>query len=176
MVKRKIEFGNDSNDFFKLSKQEKNLQKRIRLIALGQLKNGVKITKVSKSIGVDRHSVRRWYDSYKAKGLDGLNDKQKPGRAPKLSREKEQPFLKAIEDLQNTRSGGRITGYDIQKLAKDSFNAEYANDSIYTVLKRLGFSWITARSKHPKSNKEVQNTFKKTLPRKLLKVYQRESI
>ena len=173
MKKRKIEFSNDSNDFFKLSKQEQNPQKRIRLIALGQLKNGMKITKVSKSIGIDRHAIGRWYDSYKTSGLKGLDNKPKSGRIPKLAREKEQPFLIEIERLQNTRSGGRVTGCDIQKLAKNSFNADYANDSIYMVLKRLGFSWITARSKHPKSDEKTQNTFKKTLHKKLLKACQR---
>jgi transposase len=83
-----------------------------------------------------------------------------------LAREKEQDFLKAIDKLQETRSGGRVTGYDIQKLAKDSFDADYADDTIYTVLKRLGYSWITARSKHPKSDGAAQEAFKKTLKTK----------
>jgi transposase len=169
LKKRKIEFKEDKIDFFKLSKQEQKARKRIRLIALGQLKNGAKITKVSKSIGVDRHAVGKWYDSYKANGLAGLDDKPRKGKPPKLAREKEQDFLNEIENLQNKRSGGRVTGYDIQKLAKDSFNADYAEDSIYTVLKRLGFSWITARSKHPKSDEKRKETFKKTLHRKFSK-------
>ncbi len=171
---RKIEFENDECDFFKLSKQELNPQKRIRLIALGQLKNKDKITKVAASVGVNRHTVKDWYTAYKNYGLKGLDNKPRLGRTPKLAREKEQMFLSEIEKLQSTRSGGRVTGYDIQKLAKESFNADYAEDTIYTVLKRLKFSWITARSKHPKSNKEAQEAFKKTLNKKLPMPYQQE--
>lgn len=175
MKKRKIELDKDCN-FFNLSKRESNPQKRIRLIALGQLKSGVKITKVALSVGVDRHAVGNWYDSYKENGLAGLDNKPRKGKPPKLAREKEQDFLNEIENLQNRRSGGRVTGYDIQRLAKDLFNADYAEDSIYTVLKRLGYSWITARSKHPKSDIKTQEAFKKTLHKKLLKSYQMESI
>ncbi len=174
MKKRKIKFDGDTCDFFKLSKQEADPQKRVRLLALGQLKDGTKITKVAKSIRADRHSVGYWYDAYKAEGLAGLDNKPRPGKKPKLAHEKEQDFLKAIDKMQETRSGGRITGYDIQKLAKDSFNADYAEDSIYTVLKRLDFSWITARSKHPKSDKEAQEAFKKTLNKRLSKLCPKE--
>jgi transposase len=175
MKKRKIRFDGDECDFFKLSKQEADPQKRVRLLALGQLKDGTKITKVAKSIGADRHSVGYWYDAYKAEGLAGLNNKPRPGKEPKLAREKEQDFLKAIDKMQETKSGGRITGYDIQKLAKDSFDADYADDTIYTVLKRLGYSWITARSKHPKSDKAAQEAFKKTLKMRWQKHCQQKS-
>lgn len=175
MKKRKLEFDGDTCDFFGLSKCEPHPQKRVRLLAMGQLKDGKKIGVVATSIGVDRHTVREWYDAYKANGLAGLDNKPRPGKEPKLAREKEPDFLKAIDKMQESRSGGRITGYDIQKLAKDSFNADYADDTIYTVLKRLGYSWITARSKHPKTDKAVQEAFKKTLKMRWQNRCQQES-
>ena len=176
MKKRKLDFDGDTCDFFELSKHEAHSQKRVRLLALGQLKDGTKITKAAKSIGVDRHTVREWYDAYKAEGLAGLDNKPRPGKNPKLARDKEQDFLKAIDKMQETRSGGRITGYDIQKLAKDLFNADYADDTIYTVLKRLGYSWVTARSKHQKTDKIAQEAFKKTLKTRYQKRCHQESI
>ena len=176
MKKRKLDFEGDVCDFFELSKHETHPQKRVRLIAMGQLKDGKRIGVVAASVGIDRHTVREWYDAYKADGLAGLDNKPRPGKNPKLAREKESDFLNAIDKMQETRSGGRITGYDIQKLAKDSFNADYADDTIYTVLKRLGYSWITARSKHPKSDKAAQEAFKKTLKKKWKNRCQQESI
>lgn len=176
MKKRKLDFDGDTCDFFELSKHEAHPQKRVRLISMGQLKDGKKIGVVAASVGIDRHTVRGWYDAYKSNGLAGLDNKPRPGKEPKLAREKEQDFLKAIDKMQESRSGGRITGYDIQKLAKDSFDADYADDTIYTVLKRLGYSWITARSKHPKSDKAAQEAFKKTLKTRYQKRCQQESI
>ena len=32
--------------------------------------------------------------------------------------------------------------------------------TVYNTMHRLGFSWITSRSMHPKSNQEIQNTYK----------------
>ncbi|WP_425360907.1 winged helix-turn-helix domain-containing protein [Candidatus Tisiphia endosymbiont of Ceraclea dissimilis] len=36
--------------------------------------------------------------------------------------------------------------------------------TVYNTIHRLGFSWITSRSVHPKSNQATQNTYKKTSP------------
>lgn len=40
---------------------------------------------------------------------------------------------------------------------------DYHRDTIYRVLKRLGMSWMTGRSQHPKADPEKQNDLKKTL-------------
>ncbi|MFH1644319.1 MAG: IS630 family transposase [bacterium] len=162
----RIEFKENSHDFGKLSKSEPHPKKRILLIALEQLKKGTKINKVAESLGVNRHTVGIWYRRYKKNGLAGLIDKPKSGRPPKLKKEKEQEFINKIALLQDTRSGGRTTGNDIRKLAECEFGVIYADDTIYKVLKRLNFSWITARSKHPKSDLKTQETFKKTLKKR----------
>lgn len=54
-------------------------------------------------------------------------------------------------------------GEDIVLLAKEHFDVDYHPDAIYAVLKRLGMSWITGRSQHPKADTEKQADFKKTL-------------
>jgi transposase len=159
----KVEFEKNCPNFIKLAKKEKHPVIRVRLIAMAQLKNGKSIGEVAKAIGYERHSVGTWYRRYKEKGLEGLTDLPRPGREPKMSRDQEQEFIKEIENLQDTRSGGRITGNDIRILAKENFGADYAEDTIYTVLKRLKVSWITSRSVHPKADIEAQKTFKKTL-------------
>jgi transposase len=161
-MKIKIEFGEKKHDFFNLAKHEQNPQTRIRLMALGQLQKGAKIKDVAASIGFERKTVGHWYKAFKENGFAGLKNNERSGRKPKLKHEEAQIFLKEVEKLQEERTGGRITGEDIQELAKEKFDAHYAKNSIYTVLKRLNFVWITVRSKHPKSNQETQNNFKKT--------------
>lgn len=165
----KIEFSNESPDFLKLSKKERDPRMRIRLVAMEHLKNGTTMTKTAKILGFERHAISTWYTRFKDFGLCGLEDLPKSGRPPKLARENENEFIQNIVTLQNSRNGGRVTGFDIQKMACDDFNANYADDSIYTVLKRLDVSWITARSKHPKADNEAQAAFKKTSSKRLLK-------
>lgn len=170
----KAVFEADSPDFLKLSKKEQHPQKRIRLIALEQLKEGKNMSETAKSLGIERHAVGKWHARYKKFGLNGLDNLSKAGRKPKIPKEREEEFIQKIESLQDSKKGGRITGYDIQAIARNEFNADYADDSIYTVLKRLRVSWITSRSKHPKVNKEAQDAFKKTSNKKFSKAFHTE--
>ena len=164
-----VVFEADSPDFGKLAKIEQHPQKRVRLLALEQLKLGKRIGKVAELFGVERHVIGEWYARYKQFGLKGLDNLPRSGRKPKLSREREEEFIQKTEALQNSKNGGRITGYDIQKMARQDFGADYSDSYIYTVLKRLNVSWITARSIHPKANEAEQTAFKKTLNKKLSK-------
>jgi len=167
IMRVRIEFSEGCPDFLKLSKKERDPRIRVRLIAMGHLKDGKTMGETAKMVGIERHSIGIWYTRFKHFGLCGLEDLPKTGRPPKLAREDENKFVQKIADLQSSRSGGRVTGYDIQRMARNDFDADYANDSIYTVLKRLDISWITARSKHPKADSEAQAAFKKTSNKKL---------
>ena len=65
--------------------------------------------------------------------------------------------------ISEKRAGGRLTGKDIQQLAKEHYNAHYTVNGIYELLKRIDMSWISARSQHPKADIQAQDAFKKTL-------------
>lgn len=169
-------FEDDCPDFAKLAKRESCARKRVRLIALAQLKAGKAIGRVATSLGIDRHSIGTWYANYKKSGLAGLEDKPRSGPLPKIPKDREKEFMEKIEYMQATRKGGRVTGYDIQEMALKNFGAAYAENSIYSTLHRLNVVWISARSKHPKSDEEAQEKFKKDFKKKSVKSYQRPSI
>lgn len=175
-MKIKIEFEANSPDFVKLAKRETSAQTRVRLIAMAQLKSGKTMGEVAKSIGIERHSIGTWYRRYKKIGLPGLRDLPRSGANPKLPRDKEEEFISKIAALQESKKGGRITGADIREMALKNFGAKYSEDSIYTVLKRLKISWITARSKHPKSDETAQKKFKSDFKKKFLRSCLRRSI
>lgn len=162
-MKIKITFEENAPDFLKISKRESNPQKRVRLMAMALLKKGRTMSGTAASLGVNRHTVGEWYRRYVNYGLDGLDNLPRSGRPSKISSEQEEAFIQRIENLQESKKGGRVTGYDIQEMARTEFNADYATRSIYTVLERLDISWVTARSKHPKVDEDAQNAFKKIL-------------
>ncbi len=41
----------------------------------------------------------------------------------------------------------------------EEYGAKCALKTVYNTMHRLGFSWITSRSMHPKSNQETQNRY-----------------
>ena len=41
---------------------------------------GVPLDRIARELGVQRNVVRTWVDRYRAEGLDGLQDRPRPGR------------------------------------------------------------------------------------------------
>jgi len=71
------------------------LEKR-RFVALSLLKKGLLPGEISKKIGVDRRSVRRWKASYRKKGKSALKAIPSFGRPSKLSENKKQKLEKIL--------------------------------------------------------------------------------
>lgn len=149
-------------NFSALAKREKNPRIRVRLLALMHIQNGKSVNAVASLFGVRWRTARAWLDKFLSSGIKGLGDKPRSGRKPHLQANRIEEFKQAIQDLQAKRKGGRIIGKDIQKLLSEQFAAKYDLDSIYKLLKKIDFVWITARSVHPNANQEAQEAFKKT--------------
>ena len=153
-------------DFFQLAKREPNPKMRIRLLALGHLREGKTKSEIVDMFQIVFPTLREWLLRFIEEGREGLRDKQGKGRKRKLPIEREEEFRQQVEDLQKGRNGGRVRGQDIQVLLKEKFRVEHALPSVYHVLERCGLSWISARSKHPKSDPKAQEDFKKNSKKK----------
>ena len=153
-------------DFFGLAKKEPHSRVRIRLLALGHLSSGKTKTQVAEMFRVSFPSLRQWLTRFISEGIEGLQDKKGKGRKRKLLFEQEEEFRQKVEELQASREGGRVRGQDVQVLLKETFCVDHALPSVYHVLERCGLSWISSRSKHPKSDPLVQEDFKKNSRKK----------
>lgn len=153
-------------DFFQLAKRESHPRTRIRLLALGHLRAGKTKSEVVDMFQIVFPTLREWLLRFIAGGVEGLREKQGKGRKRKLSAEQEENFRQQIENLQKSREGGRVRGQDVQVLLKEKFCVDHALPSVYHVLERCGLSWISARSKHPKSDPAIQDDFKKNSKKK----------
>jgi len=153
-----------NEDLKKLHQKEKDGRMRTRLQALHHLKIGKKLKEVVDITLSDESSVRRWVKKYSESGLVALYEEDGRGRYPKLPKEKESEVIEEINRMQKERDGGRITGLEFQKMLLEKFDIKYCLRSVYVLLDRLGFSWISCRSKHPKTSQETIETFKKDFP------------
>lgn len=154
------------HDFGKLSKTQSNPRARQRLLILHQYSIGKATNDIAENLYIHPETARRTKKRYVAHGLDSIYDQQRKGRHSKLAEEDIDSFKAMIVSEQEKRVGGRLTGQDIQRIAQEHYNAHYTVSGIYELLKRIGVSWISARSQHPKADKEVQEAFKKTLEHK----------
>ncbi len=153
-------------DFFQLAKREPHPRTRIRLLALGNLQAGKTKREVIDTFHITFPTLREWLLRFIEDGIQGLRERPGKGRKKKLPSEQEEEFRKQVESLQERREGGRIRGQDVQVLLKEKFCVDHALPSVYHVLERCGLSWISSRSKHPKSDLKVQEDFKKNFKKK----------
>ena len=112
---------------------------------------------------MNRMTINNWVTKFNKEGLGGLKEKGGRGAHRKLLISEEEAFKKAVLELQEKKQGGRIKGLDILKLMEEKFSIKCSLQSVYNTLHRADLVWISARSKHPKSDPEAQEAFKKTL-------------
>jgi transposase len=153
-------------DFFHLAKRESNPRMRIRLLALGHLQSGKTKSEVIDICQITFPTLRAWLLRFIEDGVNGLREKQGKGRKRKLSCAQEEEFRQQVEALQQSREGGRVRGQDVRVLLKEKFFVDHALPSVYHVLERCGLSWVSARSKHPKTDPAAQEDFKKNSKKK----------
>ena len=144
-----------------LSKKEKNPNKRVRMLAVSLYLECHNRAQVARQLKVARRSVNNWVGEYLAHGLSGLKDKPRPGKPSALSIKQKQQLSRFIDNRTQTDKGGRLTGMHIKEYIQTEFGVDYHLSHIYKILSKLGYSWITSRSRHPKQQSGVQDTYKK---------------
>tara|TARA_B110001454_G_C12646025_1_gene403341 strand:- start:554 stop:1075 length:522 start_codon:yes stop_codon:yes gene_type:complete len=148
-------------DFQKLAKNEPNPANRLRLIAMANIQQGKTLKSIAQILQVHWKTVQKWISNFRKKGLDGLFTQSKPGAPRKLTSEVDKWISDFMNALNSSINGGQITGRQLHALVEKEFEITCSLRTIYTTLHRLKFSWITARSVHPKSDLEVQELYKK---------------
>ena len=151
------------HDFFALSKTEPNPRSRTRLLVLAQLAQGRTPAEVAVSFDLHPITVRSLLTRFHQDGLSVIHDREGRGRHTKLPESQHESAKQAILKAQADLGGGRLTALHIQALLKKDYAVEYTHNSVYGLLHRLGLSWISARSSHPKRNQHVQDEYKKNL-------------
>ena len=137
-----------------------------RLLAIALVLEGSSRADAARSAGMDRQTLRDWVHRFNAAGAEGLVDLKAPGRQRRLSLEQQQELAHSLESgPQLTRDGVvRWRLADLCVLVERRFGIRYQERGMGKLVRALGFSRVSARPQHPKSDPEVQAEFKKNLP------------
>lgn len=153
-------------DFLALSKKEQHPRVKIRLLGLAHIKDGVSYRDVASMLKVVLSTVQEWVNKFSKSELEGLQEKGDRGKKPLFPIEQEPKLKQILLKKQKTKKGGALIGKDIQKIIFNSFGIKCALRTTYKILHRIGLSWVSSRSKHPKSDKKAQEEFKKHFKKK----------
>ena len=158
--------GMEEYDFARLARRASHPRERMRFLAFAHIQDGKSFSEAARAIKVYPRTVIVWVKKFRLHGLEGLKEQGGRGSKPLVSRDQEQKVLALIAEEQKNRRGGRIRGQDVRELLEKHCGLSLSPSSVYKLLHRLGLSWITGRSQHPKANREQQNAFKKTSRKK----------
>ncbi|WP_418357942.1 IS630 family transposase [Shewanella basaltis] len=150
-----------SFELIRLSKQTADARMRLRLLAVAHFLDGANRTQVAAMTKISRRIVNQWISNYLSQGLSGLESKKSSGRPPRLTDEQAKQLTLMLTEAAKSETGGRLTGQDIQGYILSEFGISFHLNHVYKILRKLGFSWLYSRSKHPKQNVEVMEAFKK---------------
>ena len=143
-------------------KQERHGRNRIRLLAMHHLQLGKSFKAISAIVQSHWKTVQSWLRRFRNHGFEGLFESQRSGAPRKIKALQEDAIFDKINRLSESKTGGYITGKEIHSMLLEEYGTKCALRTVYNTMHRLGFSWITCRSMHPKSNQDAQNAYKKT--------------
>ncbi len=134
-----------------------------RMLALAFVLDGRSRTEAAESCGMDRQTLRDWVHRYNEEGLTGLVDRSLPGRTPMLSPEQMREMATIVDAGPDPKTDGviRWRRIDLCNLVERRFGIRVAERTMSSILRRLGFAKLSARPRHPQSDPEAQELYKK---------------
>ena len=138
-----------------------------RLLALALVLDGASRMAAARAAGMDRQTLRDWVHRYNAEGVEGLCDRARSGRPPRLSEAHLAELARLVEAGPDVAVHGvvRWRCVDLRAEIKRRFEVEISERHVGRLLKLLRFTRLSVRPRHPRAHEAAQQAFKKTSPR-----------
>lgn len=124
---------------------------------------GVDRQTAARSCGMDRQTLRDWVHRYNDEGVSGLKDRVTAGPRRQLSAGNLAELAALVEKGPDPATDGvvRWRRVDLKRVIEERFGVVLHERTVGKQLQALGFVKMTVRPQHPKSDSQVQDTFKK---------------
>ena len=155
-----------ASDLRALATKTKDANQARRLLALAAVRDGQDREAAARIGGMDRQTLRDWVHAFNERGPAGLCNAKAPGAKSKLTAEQELEVYRLVEAGPDVHKDGvvRWRCIDLKRMIKGRFDIDLDEVSVGRLLKRLGFSHVSARPRHPEQQPETLEAFKKTSP------------
>jgi len=147
----------------RLARREADPAASARMYAIANALDGLSRAKAARLAGMERQALRDAVVRYNAEGLDGLHDRPRSGRKPRLTEDERLALSKLITDGPDVEATG-LSAWTLADLCAEiakRWSKTLHPASLSRVVRKLGFSRQKARQVHPQSDKEAQEAFQK---------------
>jgi transposase len=147
-----------------LARRSKDVNQSRRLLSLAGVRDGMDRGAAARIGGMDRQTLRDWVHRFNASGPEGLLDNWTEGPKPRLSAEQVAEFAQIVEAGPERETDGvvRWRRIDLKRVIAERFGVDFHERYVGTLLKKIGFSHISARPRHPAQDQRIVEAFKKT--------------
>jgi transposase len=134
--------------------------RRLQCIYLADTKPEMTIKEIAEITMYSEINVKKIHSEFKANGMDSIKDKRGGRYRENLTIEQEINLLKGFEE--QSISGKLVEASRIKLEYEKLAGKKIHKTVIYRMLDRHGFRKIVPYKRHPKTNREEQESFKKT--------------
>ena len=149
-----------------LARRSKDANQSRRLLSLAAVREGIDRGSAAKIGGMDRQTLRDWVHRFNASGPEGLIDNWTEGPKPRLTAEQLAQFAQIVEAGPDREKDGvvRWRRLDLKRVIAERFGVDFHPRYVGKLLKKLGFSHISARPRHPAQDERIVEAFKNVWP------------
>jgi putative transposase len=155
-----------ADELRRLAGKAKDADQARRLLALAAVSEGMSREDAARIGGMDRQTLRDWVHRFNEQGPGGLINIKPSGRPSKLSTAQKEALRELVEAGPDPHSE-RVVRWrcvDLKRVLENRFAVDLSEVSLGRILRKLGFSHISARPQHPNQDAQAIAAFKK-LPR-----------
>lgn len=138
----------------------------IRLYAVYQVSIGQSTRKLESLYNTSFKQICNWVHRFEESGLDGLRDKPKSGRKPRLTQENLNELSNVLQNSRPDEFGYNTVTWNgpiLKEYIEKHFHVAYKKAQVYNLLKQLGFTYQKGKAQYPEADEQKREGFKAAL-------------
>lgn len=160
MGRKALKIENYSSDELKaLLRKDEKFQQGVRLYACYQVSLGKKPKELEAFYETSFKSICNWVNRLNESGLEGLTDKEKSGRPPKLTDNQKLKIKQLILEQSPENHGynsSTWTGSLVIDWVAKNYNVVYKKANIYNILEGLGLTFQKGKGYYPEAKDRAE--------------------
>jgi transposase len=118
---------------------------------IANMLEGMEPEEAARLVGLSRSGAYERHNRYEEDGIEGLRDRRRPGRPPRVGAVTTARFKERIVAGAELQRDGVVAfrGVDAQRILKEEFDIDCSLSSIYRRLHRIKLSWLGPASSPP---------------------------
>lgn len=147
----------------RLARHESDRRAAMRMLAIAETMDGADRETAARRGDMSDQALRDAIKRYNVEGIEGLHDRLRTGRPPKLSEAQRSELRTIVVEGPDIEAEGlsAYTRDDLVKIVETKWGVAYDPTSVGRILRGLGLSRQKARPSHPKKDAAAAEAFKK---------------